>query len=97
SEMLTAPRRTARPPNSTRMSFFPVSGVRLHSTLNQFNHRDALVEGKSADALMELGEHLEIELQPLGRRLFGPVRNQSPIGYCKWPGLPRPPAGRGSR
>src|SRR5262249_48317754 len=92
---LTAPRRTAKHPNTTRMSSLLAARVRLHSPLDQLDHRDALIEGECTHTLMKLGEHLEIELEALWRGLLGSVGDQSPIGHGKGLGLACPTAGHG--
>jgi hypothetical protein len=45
---------------------------------------------------MERGQHIEM-LQPLRGWLLGAVRNQSPIGYSKGPGLAHPAPSNGRR
>jgi hypothetical protein len=40
--------------------------IRVYSADDQFDHRNALADGKSADTPMELGRDLEIELAALG-------------------------------
>src|SRR5262245_505553 len=91
--MLTAPRTAARHPNSNRSSAFLAARVRLHSTLDQFDHRDTLVEGQCTHTLVELGTDLPIELPSLGASMGQPAA----VGGGQGPRLASSPAGQSGR